>query len=291
MKLPWNVTPLNVPPPGSSAASDDAVALSGQLRGAIQRLYAAHLTDTGLVDYGAMASSDAFKEYVEAAQQLPSLPLPDALPTDTDRIAFFVNLYNALTQHGIVVRGAPPTSSLGRLRWTASVAYCVGEYRLSLYDIENGILRRNAKLSILPAPFGGRDARRSLCVESVDPRIHFVLNCAASSCPPILFLTTDNLDGSLELATRGFLSNADNLQCDGEVVRLSMIFSWYKADFSPDGSDYGLLSYVADAADQDSEDVAELRKMLKAMETGSKKLAKAKANIEWQPYNWTLNSV
>ena len=67
----------------------------------------------------------------------------------------------------------------------------------SLDDIEHGIIRANTKhpYQFFRLPFPkSNDPRRSLCVSTLDPRIHFALNCGANSCPPISTYTPEALD-------------------------------------------------------------------------------------------------
>lgn len=262
--------------------SNDAVAISGALKGAIQRLYSEHITLDG-VDYDAMKRSDAFMSYVTAAARLPELDITSVLTNDSYKRAFFINLYNAATQHAIVARGPPPSNSLDRLFWTLRTTYTVGRYTLSLHDIENGILRRNKSVSLMPPPFGLFDNRRKLCVDVLDPRIHFVLNCAANSCPPVLFLTVENIADVLADATIGFLKNDSNFRVHNGVIYLSQIFKWYKDDFSRDGSNHALLSFVCEHGDTEQDDILQLKKL---MNRSSQNI-----NIEWLPYDWSLNTV
>ena len=41
--------------------------------------------------------------------------------------------------------------------------------------------------------FSDSDPRHKMALTSLDPRIHFALNCGASSCPPIRIYTEDRL--------------------------------------------------------------------------------------------------
>lgn len=255
--------------------------ISAELKRRIQMLYVAHVSEQG-VDYEAMKASSEFAAYVKETARLPQLNVTTALQDDSQKIAFFVNLYNALTQHAVAAMGPPPRASLFRLFFGISVGYQVGPHRLSLNDIENGILRGNKGISILPRPFGRKDVRKDLCVQKVDPRIHFVLNCAANSCPPVLFLTTENLEDSLTLATKGFLSDDDNFRMEEGSVLLSRIFDWYRRDFAADGSERELLQFVAASGDEAQEKVQQLGEVLK---TKSEQLS-----ITWLSYDWSLNS-
>jgi hypothetical protein len=65
-----------------------------------------------------------------------------------------------------------------------------------------------------------------------DPRIHFALNCAAVSCPPLLnkVFTAQNLDELLTSRTRQFLQPYGATDKSGQLT-VSKIFEWYHDDF------------------------------------------------------------
>jgi hypothetical protein len=87
---------------------------------------------------------------------------------------------------------------------------------LTLNDIENEIIRP----------------------EFAEPRIHFALNCAAVSCPPLRVgaYVGSRLDAQLEEQTRAFLGDpARNGLDERGRLRLSKILDWYEEDFEKDG--------------------------------------------------------
>src|SRR5690606_33046254 len=65
-----------------------------------------------------------------------------------------------------------------------------------------------------------------------DPRIHFAINCAAISCPPLLnrAYRPEAIDRQLDERTRAFLQSPHNA-ISADALRLSEIFRWYSADF------------------------------------------------------------
>lgn len=255
--------------------------LSASLKSRIQYLYADHVKASG-VDYKSMRSSESFSAYVSLTEQLSKLNLHGTLRTDADKIAFYVNLYNALTQHAVTVLGPPPGNSTFRVLFAMGVGYEVGGYRLSLNDIENGILRKNRGVSVLRPPFGEGDDRKRLCVKNVDERVHFVLNCAATSCPPVLYLAPEDVEQVLTTATKGFLQDETNFRMKKKQmsVGVSKIFKWYMQDFG--GTEHKVLEWIARNGDGERDEIKLLKEMLES--NGS-------ITIEWLPYDWSLNSV
>ena len=67
------------------------------------------------------------------------------------------------------------------------------------FFIENGVLRGNksSMATLYLTPFGKNDPKLSYALESVEPRIHFALNCGAKSCPPIKTFSTEHIENEL----------------------------------------------------------------------------------------------
>jgi hypothetical protein len=76
-----------------------------------------------------------------------------------DTIAFFLNLYNMMTIHAILVWGHP-AGALERRKLFGDFKYVIGGSAYSLSTIQNGILRGNQRQPYtLMKPFGVKDKR------------------------------------------------------------------------------------------------------------------------------------
>ena len=65
------------------------------------------------MDYEGIGRNPKFEEYVKATGELKRVDVSSL--TRKQKIAFFVNIYNALVIHAFVVRG-PPTNLWARLK-------------------------------------------------------------------------------------------------------------------------------------------------------------------------------
>jgi hypothetical protein len=154
--------------------------------------------------------------------------LAASLTDDAARIATWLNLYNAAAQRLVE---AKPEAFARRVRFFRQPAIVVAGRTLSLDAIEHGLLRRSrwkAGLGWLGNPLPGRFERR-FRVDVVDPRVHFALNCAAASCPPIAVYDPDRLDAQLDLATRSYLAEA--VRREGPRLLVPRLFLWFMGDF------------------------------------------------------------
>ncbi len=79
--------------------------------------------------------------------------------------------------------------------------------------------------------FTFNDPRARYSMRRCDPRIHFVLNCGARSCPQIAIYSSTNLEKALNMATTSYCNAEVDIVLENAEVRLSKLFLWYKNDF------------------------------------------------------------
>ena len=171
---------LNTSAPPSGAGAD-GLALSVRLQSLILALQSDFIREDGRgVDYAAAAAAPAFNEFAAATCELQGVEV-EALGDVTERRCLFINLYNALTIHGLVALKATVSPQKLAEFWNTT-AYRVGSRVLTLNDIEHGILRGNGLQPAARTPhWPAGDERVSLALP-LDPRIHFALNCGAKRC-------------------------------------------------------------------------------------------------------------
>ncbi|MFP3982985.1 MAG: glycoside hydrolase family 15 protein, partial [Desulfurivibrionaceae bacterium] len=194
-------------------------------------------TPESRVAYEQMRGSKPYREYLRLSYALKAMDL-DLLESREERIAFWVNLYNVIVIHGVIELGIKDSVKEVN-NFFRRITYRIGELQFSPDDIEHGILRGNS-----PPPYrlfkrmGSGDRRRRYSISPLEPRIHFALVCASSSCPPIDVYTPDNLDRELDIAGRTFL-NSGGILLDREKkeVHLSRIMKWYGRDFAEEVPD------------------------------------------------------
>lgn len=260
----------NAGEPGSSPDPAAALKLS------LDQLQTAAVSPGGLrVDYSALRDSPAYADLL--AQVMPRLKRfdPALLSDEPTKRAFWINLYNALVVVAVVEQGIETSVTegwLGLVRFFRRPLVVVGEQRLSLDDIEHGILRANRGAIWLPGPHFEPNDPRLAWVLPLDPRVHFALNCGARSCPPIRIYAADRLDGQLDLATRSFAESTTELGPSPGELTVSRLFKWY-------GKDFGGRAGVE----------ATLRRYLPEDERRSV-LESGRPRLRYAEYDWRLNA-
>ena len=165
-------------------AVGSATEVGEELRKLILKLYALFISPDGTaVGYRGMAKSKEFEVYEKLSAELQRVDVANI--TRNDKVAFFINIYNAMVIHATIKKGAA-TNLWARYKFFNCSYYIIAGELYSLQDIENGILRGNKKgVGMLRVPFQNGDPRKELALEKAEPLIHFALNCGAKSCPPI----------------------------------------------------------------------------------------------------------
>jgi hypothetical protein len=112
--------------------------VSGALRSLILSIYNDFLSSDGrVVDYRGIAGSESFRKYVIATSELQDVDIGGM--TRQEKLAFFINTYNALVIHSTVENGFIPNNKFFRYQ----SVYNIGGYKYSLNEMENGIMRGN----------------------------------------------------------------------------------------------------------------------------------------------------
>jgi len=224
-------------------------AADGAIAGRLMREARVLLTWVGRTStpYAQIAGSAPFAAYRALADGLRAFD-PATLEGRCARTAFWINLYNALVVDAVITYGVRESirETPGFFRRAADQ---VGPHRLSLEEIEHGLLRANRPpLPGLPPPFAPGDARAALGPGALDPRVHFALNCGTRSCPPIAFYEAARLDEQLEAAAASFI-NAEGVRTERDEPLLSPIFAFYAEDFGgAEGARAWVLRYLTDPA-------------------------------------------
>jgi hypothetical protein len=212
--------------------------------------------------------------YLRLAEALHAFD-PASLKSDEEKKAFWINIYNILIIHGVIEFDIR-RSVLEIVNFFGRIGYTIGGHFYTPDDIEHGILRKNRPHPLIPLrPFSFFDVRLRFAVETFDPRIHFALVCASSSCPPIEFYDPLRIERQLDIAAKSFI-NRRGIEFDSEkrILYLSRIFEWYEGDFGRTRRE--MINFILQFADEG----------IRAKVSGEASTVR----IRYLTYNWNLNS-
>lgn len=156
--------------------------------------------------------------------------ISEVLITDTQRYAFWVNIYNAFI---LDILGKHPEYYNDRDHFFTNPQIEIGGETIAFAKIEHGILRRSQwelGFGYMGKWFPGTFERK-LRVKKRDYRIHFALNCGAKDCPPVAVYQVKTLQEQLELGTRLFLKKSSKYNASEHKIKVSALFNWFRGDF------------------------------------------------------------
>ena len=207
-----------------------------------QQVLAEVVTPDGLVRYDALTANahgarDALFRYVGSINQVSPENRPDLFPTDADKLAYYLNAYNALCMYGVLHKGLPSNVLLSGLFITTR--FPVGGRETTLDALEKQHVRA-----------------------AHDVRTHFALCTMTKSSPPLRPEPYDStrLDGQLADQGQRYLGDPRGVQqVSPTKVRLSeLLTKFYPGDFmeaftrATGQRDLGLLDALRPLAGPDS---------------------------------------
>ncbi len=199
----------NIEPEVKKEAKEEKVAVGVVDHRAFGKLLKKYVDSKGNVNYrGFKNDAAALQVYLD---QLSANPV-SANMSKNERLAYWINAYNAYTIK-LIIDNYPLKSITdleGGKPWD-KVFIKLGQASYSLNMIENEIIRKRF----------------------TEPRIHFAVNCAAASCPPLLndAFYPQTLTKQLASQTSAFLNNSYYNTITSSKLELSKIFDWYGVDF------------------------------------------------------------
>lgn len=268
----WLNRPLLVPNHGSLSADFPVDRFSHD---EFEHLLTQFVDGAGRVNYEAWLTSGEsvteLESYLVAVSRYSPDSAPDRFATRSDELIYWIHGYNAYVIRSVLAHWPinsvtdikAPIEAVTGLGFFHRLRYQFGGKYYSLRSVENNRIRKQYR----------------------DARVHFVLNCAAESCPilqPVLPAGPE-LEVLLSSAATEFVNDMRNVSIDhaNKKIVLSTIFKWYRKDFLNDlrmrgvETRRGLIDYVASIAPDG------LRSELDKTDG---------YEVVFQEYDWAINS-
>jgi hypothetical protein len=207
-----------------------------------------YVDDDGRVAYRDLQARDkaAFDRYLATLAQAQTVGM-----TEAEEKAFWMNAYNAVIISGIL-QGYTAESLLARKRLFSWFTVRVAGQERTPDEIEHQILRKKFH----------------------DPRIHFTIVCASSSCPKLRreAYVAERLEVQLNEAAQVFVNDPLRNRIETQGFTLSRIFEWFAEDFKK--SDGSVVAFV--------------RRFVVAEKAAGLNISDSE--LHYLEYDWTLNA-
>ena len=200
-----------------------------------------YVTTDGVVNYKGLKKDWAIlRTYIKSLEK----HLPSEASNKEEKIAYWMNAYNAMTID-LILRNFP-IKSIKDIKdpWDQRL-WKLKDKWYNLNEIEHKILRKMG-----------------------DARIHFGINCASFSCPPLLnkAFTANEVDNQLEALAINFVNDSKRNNISADHIEISKIFTWFGKDFKTEGTLIDFLNKYATTK------------------------INPKAKKKFKTYNWALNN-
>jgi len=167
----------------------------------------------GLVDYAAASLEEAtLEEYLAEVARVSPETQPHLFPTEPDRLAYWINAYNACAIRGVLRFNRPQTLKEISHKFDSDTKYVFGGRELSLNQISSLAWKR-----------------------FTDSRIHFALVKARRGGPPLAKDPWDasDLEDRLEAAAKAFVADPRNVDWKAPSLKagLSRVILDFRGDF------------------------------------------------------------
>lgn len=189
---------------------------------ALDRFLAAVVDSAGFVDYH-QAQQPETRQHLDTYLAQVAQATPAQFENDDQRLAFYINAYNALTIAGVLHYW--PLASVKDVGYVSQFfrekRYMIAGQQVSLHGFESQV------------------------IASYTPLHHFGLNCASYSCPPLRQQSyrAEQLTQQLQGQAYRYLTDPRHNYFDynRSTWHLSKIFAWYADDF---GGEKGVMQFI-----------------------------------------------
>jgi len=195
------------------------------------------VTDDGLVRYDLLRGplGADFRRVLKAIETLDAA----TMTTHDARLAFWLNAYNVqMLQHIVETPSVQDIVEDGYAEAFFKTPVLTAQIPMTLDELEHVLLRGEE----------GRAALAPYQLDTLDPRIHVGLNCAAISCPRLRqrAFTAANVDAELDAAMRDFTGAPRHFRREDGTYVVSALLDWFATDFDRPGQPAGdyLLQYM-----------------------------------------------
>lgn len=216
-----------------------------------------YVDERGFVEYAKWKASAADQTALDGYLAHLSTATFPADATWQDRLAFWINAYNAVTVKGIL-KEYPTTS--------------IRNHTAKLYGYN---IWKDLQLLVEGKPYSLDAIEHDILRKMGEPRIHFAIVCASIGCPRLLnqAYTAERVDEQLTLNAQAFFADQSKFMADlpSGTIRVSPILDWFAEDFG------------ADVA-------ARMRSIAPYVPASARSLANGgRARVKYLDYDWGLN--
>ncbi|XP_024515984.1 uncharacterized protein LOC9661160 [Selaginella moellendorffii] len=186
----------------------------------------------------------ALREYKLLVEQLAKVDILSM--AHEEKLAFWVNIYNALVMHGYLAYGIP-NSELKSFFLLQKASYVIGGHTFTALAIEYHLLKHKApahrpQIALLLALHKIKLTleQTSFAVDYPEPLTVFALSCGARSSPLVKVYTPDNVIQQLKSSLHDYIRASVGLGVRGKVLIPKLLYTYAHENME----DSSLLAWI-----------------------------------------------
>ncbi|KAG8058134.1 hypothetical protein GUJ93_ZPchr0002g22984 [Zizania palustris] len=179
-------------------------------------------------------ASEALKKFRFLVEQLSKVN-PNSMNCD-ERLAFWINLYNALIMHAYLAYGVP-RNDIKLFSLMQKACYTVGGQSFSAAEIEFVILKMKTpvhrpQLSLMLAlnKFKITEEHKKCSVNETEPLVLFGLSCGMFSSPAVRIFSPANVRRELQESLRDYIQASVGVNARGKLLIPKLLQSYAKGN-------------------------------------------------------------
>ncbi|WOL19809.1 hypothetical protein Cni_G28611 [Canna indica] len=177
-------------------------------------------------------AAEALKGFRFLVEQLSNVN--PACMSHNQKLAFWINVYNALMMHAYLAFGVP-SNDIKLFSLMQKASYTIGGQSFSAADIEYVILkmktpvqRRQLAQCLALHKFKISEEHKEYSVDRTEPLAVFALSCGMYSSPAVRIFTADNVQEELQTSMRDYIQASIGLSDKGKLLVPELLHSFAK---------------------------------------------------------------
>ena len=185
-----------------------------------------------------LAHSDEFKEIKDLILSLKNISIENLSKIPKYYYCFWLNIYNFLTVFAVIYKCEIISNYYEWYRFLKNSYFTIGNVEISLYEIENYILREKTVLDNIYGKIINNTELKLPNIKKYDSLINFGISLPTISSPCIRMYFPMNFLESLKFNALEFFSRSLGIDIQNKTVQIPEYISWIDSSFIKNINNY-----------------------------------------------------
>ena len=185
-----------------------------------------------------LAHSDEFKELKDLISSLKNISIENLSQIPKNYYCFWLNIYNFLTVFAVIYKCEIISNYYEWYRFLKNSYFTIGNVEISLYEIENCILREKTVLDNIYGKIINNTDLNLPDIKKFDSLINFGISLPTISSPSIRMYFPMNFVESLKFNALEFFSRSLGVDIQNETIQIPEYINWIDSSFIENINNY-----------------------------------------------------